>query len=85
MKFDEQDPVRFDSFQGGKIHGCTDKFGSDELGTWSCTVIASRCSCPTGHEELGCQDSVNVSSGLPSCAFSEVLGLRFRAQVQQYS
>ncbi|CAK8985536.1 unnamed protein product [Durusdinium trenchii] len=45
-----KDPMRFANFQGGKIHGCNEKFGSDE------------CSCPSGHEELGCQDEVNPSN-----------------------
>ena len=51
-----KDPMRFTRFQEGKIHGCTQTFDSDE------------CNCPTGHEELGCEDSTDPSSFELKCS-----------------
>ncbi|CAL1169084.1 unnamed protein product [Cladocopium goreaui] len=51
-----KDPMRFTKFQEGKIHGCTPKFDNDE------------CLCPTGHEELGCQDATDSSSFELKCS-----------------
>mmetsp|Transcript_12632 Transcript_12632/g.21665 ORF Transcript_12632/g.21665 Transcript_12632/m.21665 type:complete len:247 (+) Transcript_12632:58-798(+) len=51
-----KDPMRFAKFQEGKIHGCTPKFDNDE------------CLCPSGHEELGCQDATDSSSFELKCS-----------------
>ncbi|CAJ1389416.1 unnamed protein product [Effrenium voratum] len=51
-----KDPMRFAQFQGGVIHGCTKQFDSDE------------CNCPSGHEELGCQDAADPASFELKCS-----------------
>eukprot|EP00930_Biecheleria_cincta_P028688 TRINITY_DN20009_c0_g1_i1.p1 TRINITY_DN20009_c0_g1~~TRINITY_DN20009_c0_g1_i1.p1 ORF type:complete len:285 (-),score=73.85 TRINITY_DN20009_c0_g1_i1:33-815(-) len=38
-----EEPDRFAKFQGGEIRGCGE----------------GKCSCPSGHEELGCQDATD--------------------------
>ncbi|CAE7209140.1 GIP [Symbiodinium pilosum] len=55
-----KDPMRFATFQGGVIHGCQpSQFGSAQ---------SDECSCPAGHEELGCQDSTDTSSFQLKCS-----------------
>ncbi|CAE7474642.1 GIP [Symbiodinium natans] len=54
-----KDPMRFANFQGGVIHGCQpSKFGAP----------SDECNCPSGHEELGCQDSADSSSFELKCS-----------------
>mmetsp|Transcript_5771 Transcript_5771/g.10325 ORF Transcript_5771/g.10325 Transcript_5771/m.10325 type:complete len:273 (+) Transcript_5771:52-870(+) len=56
-----KDPMRFGKFQGGVIHGCQpSRFGS--------APPSDECTCPTGHEELGCQDSSDASSFSLKCS-----------------